>query len=105
MPTYEAIVDENRKVQLPERLVEKLGIEPGHRVEFFETLDGEVFFHAIVGTTKSWKNLFQVPVRNPPISIREMDEGIADHLAEEDKRILARGGSVCNPRRTRPAPH
>jgi bifunctional DNA-binding transcriptional regulator/antitoxin component of YhaV-PrlF toxin-antitoxin module len=87
MPTYEAIVEESGKVQLPDALVRKLRIKPGHRVEFFETVDGEVFFHAIAGTTQGWKGMFGAPARRPPISIREMDEGIADYLSEKHERI------------------
>ena len=92
MPTYEAIVEESGKVQLPDTLVRKLGIKPGHRVEFFETVDGEVFFHAIVGTTQGWKGMFGAPARRPPISIREMDEGIADYLSEKHERIKRQSG-------------
>src|SRR6188472_1768017 len=66
MPTYEAIVEESGKVQLPDALARKLGIKPGHRVEFFETVDGEVFFHAIVGTTQGWKGMFGLRPGGPP---------------------------------------
>ena len=59
MPTYEAVVDENGKVELPQALVEKLGIRPGHQVEWFETGNGEVFFHAIVGTAAGWRGLIR----------------------------------------------
>src|SRR5215204_7214238 len=62
------------------------------RVEFFETVDGEVFFHAIVGTTQGWKGMFGAPARRPPISIREMDEGIADYLSEKHERIKRQSG-------------
>ena len=98
MPTYEAVVDDEGKVILPKELVDKLGIKPGHRVEFFETVDGEVFFHAIVGTATAWRGLFEVPDRRPPISVREMDEGIADHLNAEEKRIKVQGTRSDAPR-------
>jgi hypothetical protein len=87
MPTYRAKVDAGNMVELPAELCKSLSIEPGREVEFFLTLDGEVFFHAITGRAESWKGLFKTDVRQPPVSIREMDEGIADALAEDDERI------------------
>jgi bifunctional DNA-binding transcriptional regulator/antitoxin component of YhaV-PrlF toxin-antitoxin module len=89
MPTYEARVEEDGTVRLPPELVERLRIEPGQRVEFFQTVDGEIFFHTIVGTTRGWRNLFDSPIRHPPLSTREMDEVIADSVVEDDERIKA----------------
>lgn len=85
MPTYESIVDEQGRVALPEELVRRLAIEPGETVEFFLTLDGQVHFHVRNG---GWDALSRNgPVHRPGLSIREIDDGIADHLAEEDDRI------------------
>ncbi|WP_375453565.1 hypothetical protein [uncultured Methylobacterium sp.] len=85
MPTYRAVVDEQGKVALPEELVRRLAIEAGEAVEFFLTLDGQVHFHVVNG---SWDALTpQGPARRPPLSIREMDDAIADHMAEDDARI------------------
>jgi len=87
MPTYRTKVGDGNTVELPKELCEKLGIEAGTEVEFFLTLEGEVFFHDIAGKAESWMGLFKTDVRRPPISVREMDEGIADHLAEKDERL------------------
>jgi bifunctional DNA-binding transcriptional regulator/antitoxin component of YhaV-PrlF toxin-antitoxin module len=89
MPTYEAIVDENGRVELPNALVEKLGIRPGHHVEWFEAGNGEVFFHAIVGTTAGWRGILKSPHRKPPLSDRELKESVGDALMEDDERIRA----------------
>lgn len=91
MPVYEATVDQNGAVQLPKELVDRLQINPGQRVEFFETLDGEVFFHAVSETTDGWKGLFDTAPKHPPLSVREMDEAIADHLHADNERILKQG--------------
>jgi hypothetical protein len=87
MPTYRTKVGVDNTIELPSELCEKLDIAPGTEVEFFLSLDGEVFFHAITGKAESWMGLFKTDVRKPPISIREIDEAIADHLAEDDERI------------------
>ena len=87
MPTYEAHVDGEGRILLPPELVEKLAIRPGQRVEFFETLDGEIFFHAVVETTAGWKGILNIPGRHPPISNRQINESIADAIADDDDRI------------------
>lgn len=85
MPTYKAVVDEDGRVALPEELIRSLAIKAGETVEFFLTLDGQVHFHVI---NASWDALPpQGPAHRPRLSIREMDDAIADHLAEEDDRI------------------
>ena len=84
MPTYRTQVGANGQISLPEDLVKRLGIREGAEIEFFLTLDGDVFFHAITGTAKDWKDLFPTEIRSPPFSIREMDEEAGEH----DKDIL-----------------
>jgi bifunctional DNA-binding transcriptional regulator/antitoxin component of YhaV-PrlF toxin-antitoxin module len=75
-------------IKLPAGLREKLRIRDGCEVEFFLTVDGDVFFHAITGRAKDWKGAFNTELRSPPISITEMDAAIAEHVTEDDARIL-----------------
>ena len=83
MPTYRAVVGANRTVSLPAELCKRLHIAEGTPVEFFLTIDGQVHFHAITATAKG----FAGERRSPPISIREMDDAIADYLAEKHARV------------------
>jgi AbrB family looped-hinge helix DNA binding protein len=83
MPTYSAKVGTNGELQLPQELRDRLHIEEGSEVEFFLTLDGQVHFHALTGRMSEWG----LPNRLPPISIREMDDGIAEAIAEKHARI------------------
>jgi hypothetical protein len=87
MPTYRTTVGPNRTVTLSVELCRRLGIKQGTPVEFFLTVDGQVHFHAITGTARGFGGIVSEH-RSPPISIREMDDAIADHLAEKNKRIL-----------------
>lgn len=87
MPTYKATVGPDRKVTLPHELCTRLGIEVGTEIEFFLTLDGQVHFHALSASAADFGGLGRQK-RTPPISIREMDDGIAEHLADEDERIM-----------------
>ncbi|MBB5752418.1 AbrB/MazE/SpoVT family DNA-binding domain-containing protein [Prosthecomicrobium pneumaticum] len=79
MPSFTAKVAEDGSVRLPPELRERLGIEPGAEVEFFVTLDGHVYFHHL---TDGFPELGKA--RRPPLSPREMDEAIADHLAAKN---------------------
>ena len=83
MPTYRAVVGTGRTVVLPAELCRRFHIVEGTPVEFFLTIDGQVHFHAITATAKG----FAGEKRSPPISIREMDDGMADYLAAKHARI------------------
>lgn len=85
MPTY--TVGPERKVTLPSELCARLGIEPGTEIEFFLTLDGQVHFHALSASARDFAGLGRQK-RTPPVSIREIDDAIAEHPAEEDDRIM-----------------
>lgn len=88
MPTYEATVDAEGRVRLPDDLRARLAIAPGDRVEFFATHDGHVSFHAI---NRTWDDLgFGTdPTRHPGSSMQEIDDAIADHAADDDARIVS----------------
>ena len=86
MPTFEATVGPGGTVSLPEELCERLGIVEGAKVEFFLTVDGQVHFHAITGTTRGLGGLV-AERRVPPVSVREMDDGIAEHVCEQEERL------------------
>ena len=87
MPTFRTIVDKDGKITLPSALCRRLHIREGTPVEFFLTVDGYVHFHAITGTTRSLFGGFKVDKREPPVSIREMDDGIAEAVTEDYRRI------------------
>jgi AbrB family looped-hinge helix DNA binding protein len=80
MPTFTAKVAANGMVKLPAELRRRLHIKEGSEVEFFLTLDGYVHFHAITGQFSN----FGIPIRKPPISIREMDDAIGEAIAEKN---------------------
>lgn len=87
MPHYRTTVGPDGTIRLPTPLRKKLKVVGGCEVEFYLSLDGDVFFHAITGKAKGWKGMFETEVRSPPISIREMDQAIGDALVEDDLRI------------------
>jgi AbrB family looped-hinge helix DNA binding protein len=98
MPTYRTRVGPDGQITLPTGLSEKLDIREGAEVEFFLTLDGDVFFHAITAKAAGWKELFPTEIRSPPLSIREMDEGMVEGLVEDDDRIRREAAPASRPR-------
>jgi AbrB family looped-hinge helix DNA binding protein len=88
MPLYRTAVGPDGVVKLPAALREKLRIKEGSEVEFFLTIDGDVFFHAITGRAKDRQGVFNVEARSPPVSITEMDAAIAEEVTQDDIRIL-----------------
>jgi AbrB family looped-hinge helix DNA binding protein len=87
MPHYRTTVGANGTITLPAALRRRLKIADGSEVEFYLSLEGDVFFHAITGKAKDWKGMYQTEIRSPPISIREMDQAVGDGLVEDDRRI------------------
>jgi antitoxin PrlF len=87
MPQYRTTVGPDGAITLPAALRRKLKINEGCAVEFYLSLDGDVFFHAITGKAKTWKGLFEVEMRSPRISIKEMDQAVGEALVEDDRRI------------------
>jgi bifunctional DNA-binding transcriptional regulator/antitoxin component of YhaV-PrlF toxin-antitoxin module len=87
MPSYQCQVDQDGRIQLPDDLRERFEIPPGGTVEFFVTLDGLVFFHALTEASGESALIQGMSGRRPPLSVREMDEAIAEHLVEKHARI------------------
>jgi bifunctional DNA-binding transcriptional regulator/antitoxin component of YhaV-PrlF toxin-antitoxin module len=91
MPQYRTTVDAGGIITLPAPLRKRLKISDGCEVEFYVSLEGDVFFHAMTGKAKGWRGLYETEVRAPPISIREMDQAVGDALVEDDRRIRRQG--------------
>ncbi len=93
MPTFTAKVSNDLAIPIPKEMVEKLLIEPGEEVEFFLTSEGQIHFHVLREGFGEYVSVRHVPL----ISIREIDDGIAEHLIEKNDRILAQGREVRKP--------
>ena len=87
MPQYRTTVEANGIIKLPAPMRKRLKISEGCEVEFYVSLEGEVFFHAITGKAKDWRGMYETEVRSPPISVGEMDQAVGDALVEDDRRI------------------
>ncbi len=79
MPTYSARVTKDAQIPIPQEMMEKLAIKPGDEVEFFLTSEGQIHFHVL---REGFGEIINVR-HFLPISIREMDDGIVEHLIKQ----------------------
>lgn len=70
-----ATVTSKGQVTIPVEVRDRLGIRPGTRLEFVATESGGFEIHPALGSVKALKGV--VPALTSPVSIEEMDDGIA----------------------------
>ncbi|MEO8094714.1 MAG: AbrB/MazE/SpoVT family DNA-binding domain-containing protein [Pseudolysinimonas sp.] len=75
-----ATVTTKGQVTIPQDVRIALGIEPGARVEFFDTGRGSWEFIAHTGSINDLRGMFAHD--GPPITLEEMDDAIAEGAAE-----------------------
>ena len=75
-----ATVTSKGQVTIPLEVRTALGIEPGTKVEFFDTGCGTWEFVARTGSINDLRGMFAHD--GPPITLEQMDEGIATSAAE-----------------------
>lgn len=84
MPT--ATITSKGQVTLPKALREHLHVDQGDRVEFVFEADGTARVRRLAGSLDRVRGILHRP-GVAPMTVEEMDEEIAEYLAEEDERI------------------
>ena len=79
----EAKVTAKGQITIPRAVREHLGVKPGDRVRFFLHPSGEVVARPVVPVARL-KGVLAVP-RRKPVSVEEMDDAIAAHVAERNR--------------------
>lgn len=82
---YTATVTSKGQTTIPAELRERLGIEPGTKLVFTVLPDGRVIMQAQTGTVADLAGLLRREGQRP-VSIEEMDQGIAEAVALRDAR-------------------
>ena len=77
MPT--ATLTTKGQITIPKEIRERLGLDTGDRVSFVVQEDGTVIVQPITRHVRELGGLLHRPARRP-LSIREMDEGIARRM-------------------------
>jgi antitoxin PrlF len=68
------------QVTIPKAVREHLGVDAGDRLDFVIQDDGTVVLTPITRHVRELAGLLYRPGRQRPISVREMDEGIAERM-------------------------
>jgi antitoxin PrlF len=71
-----ATVTSKGQITIPAEVRNKLGLDPGDRVQFVETREGEFSIVPATGSVRELKGLFRGR-RPKPVSLEEMDRAIA----------------------------
>jgi len=79
----ESAITSKGQATIPKRIRDHLGVKPGDRVKFFIHPDGSV----VMLPKRPLSSLFgYLKYDGPPVTIEQMDEGIADAVAERFDR-------------------
>ena len=81
----DATITAKGQMTVPKRLRERLGVPNGGKIRILQHSDGSVYILPVVSMKELTQSLPPSPKRNP-VSIEEMDEGIAQAVAERDRR-------------------
>lgn len=90
MPT--ATVTSKGQITIPVEVRKALRLEPGTKIQFFAGENGEYAFRPRTGSIRDLEGC--VPKLDHIVTIEEMDEGIADAVAEEFLRSV---GKLADP--------
>lgn len=80
---------------IPKEVRDTLGIEAGDKVRFFVMPDGRVFLRKVIPAS-ALRGILHRPGQRP-MSLAEMDGGIAAYVREKDRR--SRSDAKAAPRR------
>ena len=81
-----AAVTSKGQITIPIEVREELGLKAGDRIEFVRSEEGRFFILPKKGSIMDLRGMFKWT--GEPVSVEEMDEAIASHLAEDDARIV-----------------
>jgi antitoxin PrlF len=78
---YKAKITSKGQITIPSAVRDSLGVKPGEKVAFLEGENGEFRLRRVGSIMEMYGCLAGLV---PPMTIEEMDQAIADHVAELD---------------------
>jgi antitoxin PrlF len=82
-----ATVTSKGQITIPIQIRKALGLKPGVRIDFYETVDGEYAFRPKTGSIMEMRGC--LAYAGPPITIEEMNRVVLDHAAELDRATMS----------------
>jgi AbrB family looped-hinge helix DNA binding protein len=74
------------QITIPIEVREELGLKTGDRIEFVKGEEGRFFIQPKKGSIMNLRGMFNWTGK--PVSIEEMNDAMASHVAEDDARIV-----------------
>jgi antitoxin PrlF len=74
------------QITLPKEVRDHLGVREGDRLDFIIASDGAVRVQPLFGSVRRLRGLLRRS-GSPPATLKEIDESIAEEIAEDDLRI------------------
>ena len=87
----QATVTSKGQVTIPKQVRERLGVGPGDRIDFVVEQDGGVRVRRLGRSVADLAGILRSPGRRP-VSLRAMDESVAELLARKNERIRKQRG-------------
>ena len=81
-PTLLATLTSKGQITLPKEIRDRLGLDAGSMLDFQLLADNTITARAITPDARRLRGLLKSP-RAAPLTVEQMDEGIARHLAEK----------------------
>jgi antitoxin PrlF len=82
----EAIVSDKGQITVPKSVRDQLGIRPGSRLTVEVQSDGSIRMRPMGRGSQGLFGLLHDPAR-AAVSVADMNQGVGEHLAQEDARV------------------
>ena len=87
----QAKVSSKGQITIPAEIRHELQIKPGDTINFLRTVHGDYLIQRHTGSIMDLKGILKRMgyVIERTVTLEEMDEGIAEHVSEMDRRTLS----------------
>jgi antitoxin PrlF len=85
-------VNSKGQITIPVEIRNELQIKPGDSIDFFRTIHGDYLIQRNSGSIMDLKGILKrtgYVVEGRTVTLKEMDEAIAEHACEMDRRSLS----------------
>jgi len=82
-----ATISEDGKVEIPDTMLEQLGIAAGDKVDLLINEKSELLVRKAKKTWRDFEGILKRPGQRP-VSVEEMNEAIGDAIVEKYERVL-----------------
>jgi AbrB family looped-hinge helix DNA binding protein len=89
------------QLTLPKAMRDELKLKPGDKIDFVKCETGEYVVRPANKDVRALSGFLAGMYKGPPVSIEDMDKGIADYLSKKHARILRESAASDKKRKSR----